>query len=164
MSTADQLRILAGWRKEDACLLRKAADELEELQADAERYRAMRREALISKKRGRWRVTWHEPEAQPTDSGVTFRDNVDSAVDHLIAFHAECDARKEEGMTRITESACSCGQKALIEHGSKNTFRKDRKRIFYSPDESEGICAFRCRNCLEPVHETVPGAEFEVKR
>lgn len=92
MSTADQLRILAGWRPEDAYLLRKAADELEELKADAERYRAMRREALITKKRGRWRVTWYEPEAQPTDTGIPFRDNVDSAVDRLRKYHANIDA------------------------------------------------------------------------
>jgi|GEM_PF-4476810 hypothetical protein len=94
MSTADQLRILAGWRPEDAYLLRKAADELEELKADAERYRAMRREALIAKQGGRFRVAWYEPEAQPTDAGIPFKENVDFAVDKLIAFHTECDARE----------------------------------------------------------------------
>jgi hypothetical protein len=62
----------------------------------------------------------------------------------------------------ITESKCTCGQKFLIEHNSENYFRRDRKRIFYSLDESKGICVFRCRNCLAPVHETVPGAEMEI--
>jgi predicted acyltransferase len=38
MTTADQLRILAGWRKDDAYLLRGAADELEKY---AELYRAI---------------------------------------------------------------------------------------------------------------------------
>jgi hypothetical protein len=90
-----------GWNEHvvrDARL--KLADEFERLRAevdalraDAERYRAMRREALITKRRGKWIVTWDEPYAQPTDSGIPFRENVDSAVDRLIAFHAECDSR-----------------------------------------------------------------------
>jgi hypothetical protein len=73
--------------------IRRLRAEVEALRADAERYRAMRREGLITKRRGKWIVTWDEPDAQPTDSGIPFRENVDSAVDRLIAFHAECDSR-----------------------------------------------------------------------
>ena len=60
---------------------------------DGARYRAMRREALITRKRGKWRVTWHEPAACPTDSGISFRDNVDSAVDNLVLFHQRIDEK-----------------------------------------------------------------------
>ena len=61
----------------------------------------------------------------------------------------------------LFESACKCGQKFLIEKKSgMGTNRADGKRIFYPGEEDVGLCAFRCRGCQEPVHETVPGAEF----
>jgi hypothetical protein len=67
-------------------------------------------------------------------------------------------------MNRITESACTCGQKMLIEHDAEQTCRRDGKRIFYSHDEGTGRCAFRCRSCRQPVNETVPGAEYGESR
>ena len=58
-------------------------------------------------------------------------------------------------------SACTCGQKFLIEKKTgQSAFRADGKRIFYPGEENAGLCAFRCRSCHEPVHETVPGAEY----
>lgn len=66
-----------------------------EIYRDAIRYRAMRREALVTKERGRWLGSWHKPTAQPTDAGISFRDNVDAAVDGLVAFHREIDAKEK---------------------------------------------------------------------
>lgn len=63
-------------------------------------------------------------------------------------------------MGQIVEAKCKCGQPFLIEHESQCEGRKDRKRVFYLHDDPAGQCAFRCRSCREPVHETVPGAEF----
>lgn len=67
-------------------------------------------------------------------------------------------------MSWITESACTCGQKVLIEHDAEQTCRRDGKRVFYSRDEDTGRCAFRCRACRQPVNETVPGAEYGAPR
>ena len=60
---------------------------------------------------------------------------------------------------RIVKTACSCGQEMFIEQDAYKTCRTDRKRVFYSRDENDGLCAFRCRSCGKPVSETVPGAE-----
>jgi hypothetical protein len=43
----EQLRMLAGWRKEDAYLLRQAADELERLQKSHERYEKIKTQRLL---------------------------------------------------------------------------------------------------------------------
>lgn len=56
-------------------------------------------------------------------------------------------------------ATCKCGQVFLIER-TLRTCRADGKRVFYSDDE-DNWCAFRCRKCHSPVHESVPGAEFE---
>ena len=63
-------------------------------------------------------------------------------------------------MDKIIESECRCGEKIMIEFGSNNTARVDKKRVFYKEDKRENVCVFRCRNCSECVHESVPGAEF----
>jgi hypothetical protein len=55
---------------------------------------------------------------------------------------------------------CRCGQRILIEKEAKNTCRKDGKRLFYPDREDKGECAFRCKNCGEPLDETCPRAAF----
>jgi hypothetical protein len=57
------------------------------------------------------------------------------------------------------QAACKCGQSFLIEK-TLRTCRADGKRIFYSDQDDAGLCAFRCRACHSPVHESVPGAEY----
>lgn len=56
----------------------------------------------------------------------------------------------------IVETECSCGEKIEVRTGSdsKSDFRKDGKQAVY-PGES-GYCIFRCRVCLEPLHQTCP--------
>ncbi len=64
------------------------------------------------------------------------------------------------GVTRkLRKSRCSCGQAVLIEYDAR-TCRADGKRIFYPDIEDAGWCAFRCKQCHQPVNESVPGAEF----
>jgi len=57
-------------------------------------------------------------------------------------------------------ATCKCGQPFLIER-TLQTCRSDGKRVYYSDQDDKGLCAFLCRACLAPVHESVPGAEFE---
>jgi len=73
-----------------------------------------------------------------------------------IFIETDCNSGRKR---RIRKTSCKCGQPFLIEYDAPLTCRRDGKRIFY-PDDVAGMCAFRCRNCLEPVHETVPGAEY----
>lgn len=62
---------------------------------------------------------------------------------------------------RIRKAKCSCGQPVLIEFDSKQTCRRDKKRIFY-PDQPDiaGLCVFRCKSCHEPIGDTCPDAAY----
>lgn len=53
---------------------------------------------------------------------------------------------------------CSCGEQINIVHDSDVTNRMDRIRLRY-PDDTEGWCAFRCRNCHQEAKPT-PNAEI----
>lgn len=48
---------------------------------------------------------------------------------------------------------CSCGEQINIVHDSDVTNRTDRIRLRY-PDDTEGWCAFRCRNCHQEAKPT----------
>lgn len=54
----------------------------------------------------------------------------------------------------IRKSVCSCGQVVLIEYCTEG-FRKDGKRIFYPDVNDSGVHVFRCKQCHQPVNETV---------
>ncbi len=41
---------------------------------------------------------------------------------------------------------CPCGEQINIVHGSNATMRTDGIRLRY-PDDKDGRCVFRCRNC-----------------
>lgn len=61
---------------------------------------------------------------------------------------------------KLRKSTCICGQPVLIQlHG--NSLRLDGKRVFYPDELDTGKDAFRCKTCLRPVSESVPGAEYE---
>lgn len=60
---------------------------------------------------------------------------------------------------RIRKTICNCGQAMLIEFDAHSA-RADKKRIFYPDGPDDWWCVFRCKKCGEPVHDTVPGAEF----
>ena len=57
-----------------------------------------------------------------------------------------------------TESKCICGKEFIIEHGD-DRFRRDGKRV-YPKGELRNLCSFRCEDCMRPVNESVPGAEY----
>lgn len=68
-----------------------------------------------------------------------------------------CHGSNQKGkVMAIIETACSCGKKVEVRTGgdSGSNFRKDGKQAVY-PGES-GYCIFRCRACLEPLHQTCP--------
>lgn len=64
------------------------------------------------------------------------------------------------GKRRVRRSQCNCGNPVLIEYNTTG-FRKDGKRIFYPGLDEDGYHVFRCEACLQPVHDSVPGAEFD---
>lgn len=56
----------------------------------------------------------------------------------------------------IIHTNCTCGKAVEIRTGSdaNSNYRKDGKQAVY-PCEG-GYCIFRCSQCLEPLHQTVP--------
>lgn len=60
----------------------------------------------------------------------------------------------------ITHTKCTCGTPVEIRsNGDANpNYRKDGKQAVY-PGES-GYSIFRCRTCLEPLHQTVPAFAY----
>lgn len=75
--------------------------------------------------------------------------------DYLI--ETDCNSGRKR---RLKKSKCSCGQPVLIQL-SGATGRRDGKRVFYTDEVNEGWDAFRCKSCHKPVHESVPGAEYD---
>jgi hypothetical protein len=63
---------------------------------------------------------------------------------------------------KVRSSECDCGQPVMIEYNTSH--RQDGKRTFYPEDDKENTLVFRCKQCLSPVHESVPYAGFEVTR
>lgn len=72
----------------------------------------------------------------------------------------------------VVRDQCSCGEPISVELDCpRRTSRTDKKRPFY-PDQAlpegldpqryseHGSSVFRCRNCGEPVGETVPAAKY----
>ena len=59
----------------------------------------------------------------------------------------------------IIKSQYICGESYLIDLNAGDKFRADGKRV-YQQDWYAGRCAFRCKSCLRPVNESVPGADF----
>lgn len=53
---------------------------------------------------------------------------------------------RTETYSREEIAFCQCGEQINIVHGSDRTNRRDRIRLRY-PDDTQGWCAFRCRNC-----------------
>ncbi len=75
---------------------------------------------------------------------------------------------------QIIEDICACGKKINVELNCKpRCSRKDKKRPHY-PDEElpagldpnkysrHSMSVFRCRNCSQPVSETVPSAKYNL--
>lgn len=65
----------------------------------------------------------------------------------------------------IVQDECTrCTEAISVEFNAPpaRTARADGKRPFYpDTDKSQTTMVFRCRQCLEPVHETVPSAKFK---
>lgn len=75
---------------------------------------------------------------------------------------------------QIIKDSCACGKKINVELNCKpRCSRKDKKRPHY-PDEElpagldpnkfsrQSMSVFRCRNCSQPVSETVPSAKYNL--
>ena len=76
-------------------------------------------------------------------------------------FHAQVDCNS--GVERTVQHAtCNCGERVLIERNARYSGRRDQKRIFYA-DSADNLCAFRCRGCLDPLHISVDGADFDTQ-
>lgn len=74
-----------------------------------------------------------------------------------IIIETDCNSGEKR---KLGKSKCICGQPVLIQlHG--NSGRRDGKRVFYPDEPDTGRDAFRCKTCLRPVAESVPGAEHE---
>ena len=61
----------------------------------------------------------------------------------------------------VSLSNCSCGVKYVIVRGFTSS-RKDNKRVYPVGSDRTDSCWFRCKGCHLPVHESVPGAEFDI--
>jgi hypothetical protein len=63
----------------------------------------------------------------------------------------------------VIESKCSCGQPVEVRTGSDSgdSFRSDGKQAVY-PGET-GYNIFRCRACLQPLHDTCSDFSFADK-
>lgn len=65
-------------------------------------------------------------------------------------------------MGRIIETQCQCGEPISLEEECEwaRACRADLKRPFYPDDDvMRSKTVFRCRNCEEPVSESVPLAK-----
>lgn len=62
----------------------------------------------------------------------------------------------------VIHTNCTCGKAVEIRTGkdSDSRYRKDGKQAVY-PGE-DGYCIFRCRQCLEPLSETVPAFAYGI--
>ncbi|OUD77262.1 hypothetical protein XM73_c20614 [Vibrio vulnificus] len=64
----------------------------------------------------------------------------------------------------IQDECTRCNEAISVEMNTPpaRTVRNDGKRPFYpDSDHKNATTVFRCRQCLEPVDQTVPSAKFE---
>lgn len=63
----------------------------------------------------------------------------------------------------VIQAACTCGTKVEIRTGSDSNsdFRADGKQAVYPGGLGHYI--FRCRDCLQPLHETVAEFAYEAE-
>jgi len=94
--------------------------------------------------------------ASPLDIPVMRDWQVTAILPNNMLVETDCNSGTKR---TLKKSSCSCGQPVLIEYDS-TPCRTDGKRIFYPDSDDTGRCAFRCKQCKEPVHITVPGAEW----
>jgi hypothetical protein len=68
-----------------------------------------------------------------------------------------------QGGNMIIQSKCSCGTPVEIrtEEDAISKMRRDGKQAVYPDDKNKNYSIFRCKNCLEPLHVTVPEYEYE---
>lgn len=57
----------------------------------------------------------------------------------------------------IIQTQCICGTKVEIRTGPDVicTMRSDKLQAVYPDDEKKHYCIYRCRGCLQPMHQTV---------
>ena len=55
---------------------------------------------------------------------------------------------RQETYDREEIAYCKCGEQINIVHGSDRTCNTDKTRLRY-PEDTEGLCVFRCRKCGE---------------
>ncbi len=83
---------------------------------------------------------------------------VSMVLSDTVFIETDCNSGTQR---RLKKSKCECGEAVLIQRNVDRHFRLDGKRIFYPDSKDDGSCIFRCRNCLQPIDKSVPGAEFE---
>jgi hypothetical protein len=60
---------------------------------------------------------------------------------------------REETFSTIIEGKCSCGKPVHKVLDSSCTMWKNGDRFHY-PEDNTATCIFRCKDCLECIHET----------
>ena len=63
----------------------------------------------------------------------------------------------------IVQSKCSCGTPVEVRSGTDaiSSMRTDGKQAVYPEDPKKNYSIFRCKNCMQPASETVPGYQYE---
>ena len=83
---------------------------------------------------------------------------VSMILSDTIFIETDCNSGTQR---RLKKSKCECGEAVLIQRNVDRCLRMDGKRIFYPDSKDDSSCIFRCRNCLQTIDKSVPGAEFE---
>ena len=73
-----------------------------------------------------------------------------------LFIETDCNSGAER---TVRTTKCGCGMPVEIEYNASSC-RADKKRVYHPEDKNTGWCLFRCKGCGEPVHDSVPYAEY----